>query len=273
MTGLLLLALALVLAVASALAWTGRWRAWSRSAFWGTMPLHLYPALAIFAGFAGFDELLEGEVPAAFGMLLLVALVLGFLGFLGLVWRVPSWTTPRWYREADRTLDITSDPLAALTYLGVARGTPIESEALGTAPFDGQPETFRWGANWVHDPSATRVDHVLAGVGAVSGRLVGFPEGVAFVALASEERLREQGPIAISLGRGDIRRVGTVPPGADASGDRQQVPLATRLQRPQVRRRLVLHTADAAHVFEVRKARRRADEIAQQYGIERGPDA
>lgn len=273
MTGLLLLALALVLAVASGLAWTGRWRAWSRSAFWGTMPLHLCPAFAIALAFAGLDELLDGEVPAAFGLLLLFALVLGFLGFLGLVWRVPAWTTPRWYREADRSLDITNDPLAALTYLGAARGTPTQSEAVGTAPFDGQPETFRWGANWVHDPSATKVDHMLAGVGAVSGRLVGFPEGVAFVALASEERLREQGPIAISLDRTDLRRVGTVPPGADASGSRQQVSLATRLQRPQVRRRLVLHTADAAHLFEVRDARRRADELAEQYGIERGPDA
>lgn len=273
MTGALLLALALLLVVASGLAWTGRWRSWSRSAFWATMPLHLYPALAIFVGFAGLDDLLDGEVPAAFGLLLLLALVLGFLGFLGLVWRVPSWTTPRWYREADRSLDITNDPLAALTHLGAARGTPTESERVGTAGFDGQPESFRWGASWVHDPSATKVDHVLAGVGAVSGRLVGFPEGVAFVALAAEERLREQGPIALSLDRGELREVGTVPPGADAAGNRQQLSLGTRLQRPQVRRRLVLRTADAAHVFEVRDARRRADELAQQYGIERGPDA
>ena len=269
----LLLALALLLAGASALAWTGRWRSWSRSAFWATMPLHLYPALAIFLAFAGVDELLDGEVPAAFGLLLLVALVLGALGFLGLVWRVPSWTTPRWYRDADRSLDITNDPLAALAHVAAGRGTPAESEHVATAGFDGQPETFRWGANWVHDPSATKVDHALAGVGTVSGRLIGFPEGVAFVALAAEERLREQGPIALTFNQVDLREVGTVPPGADADGNRQQLSLATRLQRPQVRRRLVLRTADEAHLFEVRDARQRADELASRYDIERGPDA
>lgn len=95
---------------------------------------------------------------------------------------------------------------------------------------------------------------------------------MAFVALAAEERLREQGPIALTFNQVDLREIGTVPPGADADGARQQLSLATRLQRPQVRRRLVLRTADEAYVFEVRDARQRADEIARRDDLERGRD-
>ena len=108
MIGALVLVVAAVL-VASALAWTGRWRSWSRRVFTGPLPLPI--TLLPEIGFALFGAgLYELGVPAG----PLTPLFVIFLTLFVIYLWAPSWWGPGWFREEQGVWRLVSSSAVAL---------------------------------------------------------------------------------------------------------------------------------------------------------------
>jgi hypothetical protein len=259
------------------MAWTGRWRRWASDTSWFAAPLHLFPSLALGAalptlsmlfGDGLFEWVATPVIVAMFGLVLLY--------LIGVFFRAPKWSTPKWYR--DHKYDSRDDQAAlALAWLfesgaGEPQGGVFDSEEFDRS-FVGQEVSFAWMANWVHDPAAVERDHALAGAGSAAGHLSGSPNGIAFIASPREQNVRgvvgDRREFSFLAEKPELLATSTVRAGADGQGRR---PAGQRLGRYNAFRRLVVHTSRGDLVFETWFARRRADELAAMYGIDRRPD-
>lgn len=85
----------------------------------------------------------------------------------------------------DRTVPDLDDALTAGIVAFTTRVDPL------VEPFNGEPPSFQWHANWHYDPSPdSPMAHGLSGgFGAVAGRLMGHEFGLAFRANRSETAL------------------------------------------------------------------------------------
>jgi hypothetical protein len=222
---------------------------------WGLTPLYFFPALAIFAVLAAYGASIE-EPPS--GMVLwvavgavIVAVVLTLIGFVGLSTQ-PGFLVPRWYREQKNAERVERAAVATTSNLGEVHES--------------------WWVNWVYAPAATVNDHVLAGPGVIGGQLHLTQTGVVFRPMAVENALRKNRPVQeLFLPVDALLSVATVPPGADHTGAQTPQPFTSKI-RQSPHRRLVIHTTDSAHVFDIRKASQHADELAALYTIHRNPD-
>ena len=152
-----LLAAAILLAVA-ALAWTGRWRSWSRQVFTGPLPLPitLVPGLGLALVAAGLYELGVPVGP-------LTPLVLGFLALFVLYLWAPDWWGPEWLREQRRQgiAPDLADPLTALSYAAVTPA-PAGSAAVVAERFAGREPIRRWNATLIEHEDGGPKPHAFA---------------------------------------------------------------------------------------------------------------
>jgi hypothetical protein len=253
MTAALLLLVGIACLAAAALAWSGRWRAWSRRFPLGPLavPITIVPGVGFAAIGAALYELSGQSVVTALCFAALVAgLVLNF-------W-APEWFGPRWLRR-ERARDPgpdLADPGTAASYVALTPRARASERQAREAFGDGEP-VERWRATWVQDEGATERPHALARPGATQGRLELHPDGLAFSALDVEDRLRGHTTGAL-VSREDFRGARVVPRGAgpdgrarDGSGPRSAFP------------RLVVDTAAGPYVFEVNFAKRKARRIQE----------
>jgi hypothetical protein len=253
---LLLIAGVAVLGIAG-LAWSGRWRSWSRRFLLGpTMMVTLIPGLALGLIGTGLSDATGSDAPGAVGMLGLVA------GIVLYFWS-PQWFGPGWLRE-ERRAGIRPDMADPLTALSVAALTSTPAAAHSTAHvaehFHGTPQE-RWNATWVEHENGGAAPHALARAGAVQGKLELYADGLAFRALGLEDRLRRT-PTALMVPRDDLRDARVVPAGAGPDG----------VRRPghgprSAFARLVVDTGQGPYLFEVNFAKRKAARIRELLGV------
>ena len=133
---------------ASALAWTGRWRTWTRRVLTGPLP-----GLGAPMGLA-----------ATFFVVSVPLLVL-------YLW-APSWWGPRWLKDErrDGIQPDLADPATALSYAGLTRAPGgASSSAVVAEQFGDREPLERWNATWIEheegsgggSPRRSR-DHELA---------------------------------------------------------------------------------------------------------------
>jgi hypothetical protein len=255
------ISIGLVLLAVSWMCWTGRWRAWSRLATLPAFPIALAPGLGLCFVLAGIGELLPSGPR---GVLFALALLSAAAGIVIGVWD-PDWYGPRWYRERDRSFDV-SVPLNA----AIAATAPMElggaaSGAVARAAMGGGEPLARWRAHLVSDvhgrPSA------MQRIGIVRGHLLLYPDALVFAADAREDGMRGRSVVEV-LPAGSIvaaLRVaaGTGPDGAQRRPARDLPSMAMP--------RLRVETVDGVHVFETMRASRRAREIEERYLRAPGP--
>jgi hypothetical protein len=258
MTGALSLLAAAVMLVASALAWTGRWRAWSRRVFTGPLPLPitLLPGLGLALIGAG---LYEFGIPAG----PLTPLLLGFLALFVLYLWAPSWWGPAWFREEQRRgiePDL-SDPATALSY-GALTSKPAgaDSRAAVAERFGGREPIRRWRATWIEHENGGEKPHALGRAGATEGRLELYDDGLAFRASGIEDRMRREAT-AVAISRGEFGAARVVPAGAGPDGRKRP-----RHAARSAFARLVVDTQYGPFLFEVNGAKRKAREISETLG-------
>lgn len=192
MTGALALLAAALLLGAAALAWSGRWRGWSRRVFTGPLPLPitLVPGLGIALVGAGPYEL---GVPLAATAPFFVA----FLALNALYLWAPAWWGPRWFRDErrDGIRPDLGDTATALSFAALT-GTPAEgrSAAAVAQRFGGRDPLERWHATWVEHEDGGEKPHALGRAGATQGRLELYDDGLAFRAIGLEDELRVDWP-------------------------------------------------------------------------------
>jgi hypothetical protein len=233
------------------LCWSGRWRAWSRIAMLPTLPITLLPGVGLCLLLSGAGVAIGGAGEALIGIGLLAALA----GVVLVMWE-PSWYGPRWFRERERTYDL-SVPINAAIAASVRREPAESSEALARSRLANREPGERWRAHLVSDahgrPSA------MQRVGVVRGYLLVYPDALAFAADAGEDRARGRAVVEIVPAE-DIRSVRRVPAGSRPDGDRAGHDLPGRVMP-----RLRVDTSHGAHVFEIRGAGRRAKELESRY--------
>ena len=215
MTGALLLLAAAAVFVASALAWTGRWRSWSRRVFTGPLPLPitLLPGIGFALVGAGLYEL---GVPAG----PLTPLFIIFLALFVIYFWAPAWWGPAWFREEQRAgvgPDL-SDPATALSYAGAdleARGRR-QPRRRGRRFGDREP-IRRWKATWIEHEDGGEKPHALGRAGATEGRLELYDDGLAFRASEIESRIRGDAT-AVAVSREEFSTARVVPAGSGPDG-------------------------------------------------------
>jgi hypothetical protein len=250
--GIVLIALAVLLAVGSAMAWTGRWRSWTGDLILGPLPapITMMPALSLFLLAIGLN--LAGVLSSGspLGGLAVLAAIAGIVLYL---WH-PRWWGPRWYREAERPFAPNlKDPLTAtaLAASGPApRRKPLPSQFRGR-PLDS------WRGNFVErDEKGMR--HGLARSGKVEGRLNLYEAGVTFVAEGLATRLEEpRDPIVVPAE--EMLDVRVVAAGAGPDGRKRR---GTGLR--SLFKRLVIDTPDGPLLFEVQRAAQVQSEIRER---------
>lgn len=253
MDGVALIGIGAVLLGLAWMCWTGRWRAWSRIAMLPSVPITMLPGLGLCLLLAGAGSLLAG---AAGGVLIGVGLLAAVAGFVLALWD-PSWYGPRWFRERDRTYDL-SVPINAAVAASV-RTDPGDagSEAVARARAGDREPLARWRAHLVSDehgrPSA------MQRIGVVRGHLLVFPDALAFAADVREDRMRGA-PVVEVIPAASIVAVRRVAPGTRPDGERAGPDLAARVMP-----RLRVDTTTGAYVFETAGAGRRARELEERY--------
>lgn len=284
--GLLFLAIGAAFGVAALLAWTGRWRRWSRQFIWMLpAPVTFFPASAPFFVAIALDYLgvLSAESPVGGVALLLLfaGLVLGF-------W-APDWWGPRWLREenkerkAGRVTPDLQDPLTAVTSLPFTEDPGPRSSAAHVARrFGGQAALERWGAGWIVDPESGEKPHAFSTPGAVAGKLELYTDGLGFSAMRLEDRLRDSLTF-VAVEADEIRAAWAVPPGTGPDGRKRGSSDATSFLARRIVPRLVVDTDRGALLFELHGAERKAERIRNLYGCSarneprsealRGPDS
>lgn len=245
---------------AAALAWTGRWRRWSRRTATGPLPLPitLLPGIGFALAGAGLWYLDVAKPLATLGLLALLAAI-------GLYLSAPQWWGPRWFREErERGVDPDlSDTLTALTYASGGRPAPGESSAEVLAGLVGDREPLeRWGGIWIdaEGPDAGPAPHRLTRAGTTQVRLELFDDALAMKAVGLEDRLRGHATVGV-IDRASFRAARVVPAGAGPDG----------VKRPgagprSLRARLVVDTDDESFLFEVTGAKRKAQRIEETLG-------
>jgi hypothetical protein len=257
MTGVLALAVGAGLLGAAALAWTGRWRSWSRQVLTGPLPvpITLLPGLGLAFTAAGIYEL-----GAPLGVTMPFAVV--FVALLVMYMWAPPWWGPRWFREQRRDgfqPDLL-DPATALSYALLAP-TPEGSSRAAIAERFGQQEPLeRWNAAWVVHEEGGAKPHALGRAGATQGRLELYLDGLAFRAIGIEDRLRG-GATAVAIDRSAFAQARVVPAGAGPDGRKRP-----RRGARSAFARLVVDTAYGPFLFEVNFAKRKARRIAETLG-------
>jgi hypothetical protein len=259
MAGVLLLAVAAALLAASALAWTGRWRTWSRRVLTGPlpMPISLLPGLGLAAGAAGLYEL---GAPLAVAAPFFVAFLALFVLY---VW-APPWWGPAWYRK-EREKGVSpdlSDPATALSYAALTKPAERSSAAVEQRFAGGEP-LERWSATWVEDEDGGDKPHALGRAGATQGKLELYREGLAFRAIGLEDSLRGQAT-AVAIDRDEFDAARVVPAGAGPDGRKRP-----RHGARSAFARLVVDTEHGPFLFEVNFAKRKASRIAETLGTGR----
>jgi hypothetical protein len=241
---------------ASALAWTGRWRAWSRRVFTGPLPLpiSLLPGLGLALVGTGLYELGAPMGAAAPFFVAFLAL------FVLYVW-APSWWGPAWYRE-ERARGVEpdlTDPATALSYAALT--SPAERSTAAVAERFARSEPLeRWNATWVEDENGGAKPHALGRAGATQGKLELYRDGLAFRAIGLEDSLRGHAT-AVAIDRGEFGTARVVPPGAGPDGRKRP-----RHGARSAFARLVVDTAHGPFLFEVNFAKRKASRITETLG-------
>ena len=256
MVGALLLVAAAVLLGASALAWTGRWRAWSRRIFTGPLPLpiSLLPGLGLALIGAGLYEL---GAPMGVAAPFFVA----FLALFALYVWAPPWWGPAWYREErERGVEPDlSDPATALSYAALTR--PAERSTAAVAQrFAGHAPLERWNATWVEHENGGAKPHGLGRAGATQGKLELYRDGLAFRAVGLEDNLRGHAT-ALAIDRAEFDAARVVPAGAGPDGRKRP-----RHGARSAFARLVVDTEHGPFLFEVNFAKRKASRISETLG-------
>lgn len=185
----------LALLTATALAWTGRWRAWSRRFPTAglPMPLTLLPGLGLaLLGAAAHeaDVVSSGSPVAALSVLCL------FAGIALYLW-APRWWGPRWYRQLDpAAVPDLQDPLTAFTYATVRGqdGGP-DGDAAPARVGTWGPPSDGWRAGWVREDGWV-----------VGGTLSLHAEGLAFQPTGMNRRL-SPGPTSVVVDAAEIRGI------------------------------------------------------------------
>jgi hypothetical protein len=232
--------------------WTGRWRAWSRIAMLPSVPITVVPGLGVCCVLLGIGGLLDGGLrDACFALALLASLAGVVLG----VWDA-SWYGPRWYRERDKTYDL-SVPINAAMAASVSTEPGEVSEAAARSRMGWREPDERWRAHLVSDaygrPSA------MQRIGVVRGHLMLYPDAVVFAADIREDRMRGSAVVEV-IAADTIVSVRRVPAGSRPDGERSGPDLASRVMP-----RLRIDTATGAYVFETASAGRRARELEARY--------
>ena len=250
-------ALAVVFGIGAVLAWSGRWRRWTRHALTadGGLVLGGFPVVAVMFAFAALGG--AGVVPRGLAG---AAGLLGGVAVIAFAWSAPSWLGPAWFRERPPpTPDVGEPVTAAIVAAGSPAPRPSPAQA-AAAHFDGEP-LGRWNAVWIEGDEWAADDTAPYGrPGVVNGKLALYPDGVSFRASPMEERVRGH-VVAVTFRTGELRAVRVVPAGAGADGVRRRTGHAR-----SVFTRLVLESDDGAYLFEVQSARRRARQIADALG-------
>lgn len=254
MTSALLLCTGMSCLAAAALAWSGRWRVWSRRVTTGPLPLPItiLPGLGFGALGAGLHE---AGVRSDATSLLFLPMVAGLV----LYFWAPDWWGPKWLREerARGPQPDLSDPATALSFVALTSGPPaVTSVGDGGVGRVGEP-LARWNATWLDDSLGTEKPHGLGRAGAMGGRLVLHADGLVFESHGVEDRLRGGGT-RLGIGRDEVLRARVVAAGADADG-RKRDGRGVRSVFP----RLVVDTRESQFLFEVNFAKRKAARIGE----------
>jgi hypothetical protein len=252
-----LIALGLLAAFGSAMAWTGRWRSWSRQVILGLfpLPLGLLPAVAAICLLVGLDEAgaVSSNGPAGG-----IAVLVMFGGLILTFWG-PRWFGPRWYREQDsafrgakpspENLDLSDAP-TALAYGAVQ---PDEPRKLLPERFRGKPINSWRGTLVERDEPGMR--NAMARNGRVEGRLSLYEAGVTFAAEGLPTKL-ERAPEPILLDADELLDVRVVKAGAGPDGKKRRHTGPRSLFK-----RLVIDTPSGPLLFEVQRAAKVREEI------------
>lgn len=181
------------------LAWSGRWRWWTRNEHFMTYPITIIPAGGALAGAYGISPVLPKPLEALVFLVGMLALLVAF----ALAGWQPRWLGPRWYRWRD----VQSHREARLRDVTVS-GTPDtpgrSSELTVRRAHRGQQLLARrWAALVGPDsvcPSPLRAD------GTVPGRLLFYPSELVFAAEPADDAIRP-GPTVRTLPVGSITAV------------------------------------------------------------------
>lgn len=268
------LLIGIAVAVLSWRAWTGRWRTWARWPLWSTMPLHLYPAIALlFLGYA-LDELLFAGGSAAVWATVIGPIMFGTGTYLlaALFDIEPRWATPRWFHDTDRSPDVREATTAILALLAPRQDDQRGDQVLRNH-FGPDGPLVRWESYLITDlRGASPKDHALMVPGQVEGRLELHPSGLGFRAVSGDDKMRQR-PIAFALPRDEVLGVGTVPHGCDGRGVWHPPASLLRAFERGPYRRLVLRTVLYGDILlRTIRSRDRADRIAETLDIHRLPD-
>jgi hypothetical protein len=256
--GILLLTIAAACAVATALAWSGRWSRWSQQVL-APFPITIVPSVGAGSLGSGLAALGVTSSTSPLGMACFVVMLACFVMFLV----TPRWWGPRWYRERDRDAEPDlGDPISALVMAGVRATAPADERASrSVAPADLGPALKTWKGSWIAGDESRPAAHGLTHAGAVEGRLQLHEGAVSFVASRVEDLLRDE-PTVLVIRTGELRDVRVVPRGAGVDGRPTEGHGSRSLFA-----RLVLDTDDGSWLFEVQSARRTASRIGDELGV------
>lgn len=262
--GALPLVVAAVLVPLSALAWTGRWRDWSRQFFVGhvAMPITLFPGYGLGCLFIGVGQYAGPARSALYGigsLFLLAGTVLTIT--------TPRWWGPAWYRHRDRNAPPDrSDALTDLAATGVEHGWGLgRGSAAAAARFRGEQPFAHFGATWIFGDERMKKKSALTRGGSAAGRVSLYRSGLAFAAVTREDSVRGH-PLSLVIDAGDVRDARVVRHGAGSDG-RERPHRGPQSLWP----RLVIDTDDGSYLFEVAFAKRKSERIRAAYTQARTP--
>jgi hypothetical protein len=187
--GVLGIVAGVALLVASAAAWSGRWRSWARRFPIGVLgaPLGVFPAAGatlLVGGLAATGAISETS-PLAF-----LAAVVVIAGMVLSLWS-PPWFGPRWYREDPKQLapDLT-DPATAAAW-----GAMHPAPAAPATSLDGHEPLEVLSATWFPGDQATGAMPAFDRGTGVGGKLELHREGLVFRAGKWDARLRQSAAV------------------------------------------------------------------------------
>lgn len=192
----LALAVGVAAVAASAAAWAGRWRGWTRTFITAHLPVPvtILPAFGLLMIAVPLHD--SGPFTGS-SALVGAALVVALMAFVLALWN-PVWFGPRWYRELKASGDPIefdlSDPLTASAY-AFARAD-VDERALVAETFGDAPPAAAW-----------RVSLVDGDV-KIGGHLELHRDAVAFYPNKTEARTREE-PFALILSKREVAGVRT----------------------------------------------------------------
>ena len=234
-TGVIGIVAGVALLVASAAAWSGRWRSWARRFPVGVLgaPLGVFPAAGatlLVGGLAATGAISETS-PLAFVAALVVVAGLGLS-----LWS-PPWFGPRWYREDPKQLapDL-ADPTTAVAWAASHRAPAAPATSL-----DGREPLDVLSATWFAGDAAAAA---LPGLGAgtdVGGKLELHRDGLVFRAGKWDAKARQAATVV-------------------------EVPAATIRGARADHGRLVIDTDSEPMTFKVFGVRGKAAKIQELYG-------